>query len=72
MTGVETDVYENHRQPIYIQWPPGRNEAARHRGGQPPPATQWYQAGSRLCASEGGIVEASGWLLVARSSEAES
>ena len=27
---------------LALQWASGSNEGARHRGSQPPPATQWY------------------------------
>ena len=35
-------------------------------------ASQWHWAGSRLCATGVGRVEASGWLLEARTSEVEN
>ena len=62
------------------RWPPTllglqrlsrSNEEAWHRGRLPPLATQWHLAGSQLWASGGGSVEASGWLLEARTGQAE-
>ena len=44
--------------PVGPQRPPGSNEGAWHRGGPPPIGTQWHEAGSQLCASGGGSVEA--------------
>ncbi len=60
---------------IYIPAPPpwtsGSNIRVQHRKGQPPQANQWHLAGSQLCVSWGGSVEALGWLLEARTSKVE-
>ena len=49
-------------QPVTLQWASGSNKGAQHRGDLPPLAIQL----------SGGKVEASGWLVEARTSEAES
>ena len=54
--------------PAALQGVSGGHEGVR----QPSLATQWHQAENQLCASEGGRVESSGWLLEARTTEAES
>ncbi len=58
----------------YIQWPSSRPLVEMRGSTQRRPACyshRVHQAGSRLCAFGEGSVEASGWLLEARTSEAE-
>ena len=56
--------------PLDLHWASVSKEEARHRGGQPPLATQWHQAAHRACVTGGGKVVASSWLMDARSSQA--
>ena len=54
---------------VALTWASGSNEGSRHIGGLLPIAIQWHEAGSQVCASDGGNVMASSRLMEARKAE---